>query len=127
LPWLAYLWGVGQQGNPLLAGVGMPSAAFVEAAHAMTQIELTPGLSSNASCPEALWTSAVWWHGYYETTAKDRKKTSNVKLTREDSPLGVYTTRQRSAAIYDPGDPGEELSPPPPSSGQSPARPRRKR
>ena len=31
LLWLAYVWGVGRAGNPLLDGYGMPSAAFIEA------------------------------------------------------------------------------------------------
>ncbi len=118
LPWLGFLWGVGQYGNPLLSGTGMPSAAFVEAVHALARIELTPGLSSSASCPEALWTSAKWWHGYYATTDDEK---SSVRLR---TPSGVFATRQRSAAIFDPNDPGEGASDSPksPAPKRSPAR-----
>jgi hypothetical protein len=28
--------------------------------------DLTPGLESRASCPEAIWQAAKWWHKYYE-------------------------------------------------------------
>jgi hypothetical protein len=28
--------------------------------------DLTPGLESRASCPEAMWQAAKWWHEYYE-------------------------------------------------------------
>ena len=28
--------------------------------------DLTPGLESRASCLEAIWQAAKWWHGYYE-------------------------------------------------------------
>jgi hypothetical protein len=27
--------------------------------------DLTPGLESRASCPEAIWQAAKWWHEYY--------------------------------------------------------------
>ena len=98
LAWLGFVWGTGEQGNPLFAGHGHPSAAFVEAVHALAGVELTPGLSSEASCPEAIWLSATWWHRYYEETAGGDKK--------RIAPSGVYVTRQRAAAVYDPGDPG---------------------
>jgi hypothetical protein len=67
--WLAYVWGV-DDCNPLAAGHGMPSAAFVEAAHSAANIELTPGLASASSCPEAIWQTAKWWEEYYKDTAR---------------------------------------------------------
>src|SRR5689334_11539156 len=45
---------------------GLPSAAFVETVFARSGFELTPGLSSASSCPEAIWQSAKWWTNYYE-------------------------------------------------------------
>jgi hypothetical protein len=98
LAWLGFVWGAGGEGNPLLSGNGHPSAAFVEAVHALADIELTPGLSSDASCPEAIWMSAMWWRRYYEQTAGAHEG----RL----APSGVYVTRQRAAAVHDPGDPG---------------------
>jgi hypothetical protein len=79
LLWLAFLWGVGRAGNPLLSGNGIPSAAFVEVVLGAVGYELTPGLESRASCPEAIWQAARWWHEFYSE--------------QEETPLtGVYST-----------------------------------
>lgn len=67
--WLAALWGVTDLDAPLRDGKGMPGAALVELSHAIAGIELTPGLESTASCPEAIWQSARWWTDYYRETA----------------------------------------------------------
>jgi hypothetical protein len=64
LLWLGYAWGVGRAENPLLDGYGLPSAAFIEALCAASGYDLTPGLESRASCPEAIWQAARWWHEY---------------------------------------------------------------
>jgi hypothetical protein len=64
--WLAYVWGVSRSGNPLLDGYGIPSAAMLEIVFGVVGYDLTPGLESRASCPEAIWQAAKWWHGYYE-------------------------------------------------------------
>ena len=69
LPWLGYIWGVPDATNPLPKGIGLPSAAFVETVFAMAGFELTPGLSSASSCPEAIWQSAKWWTDYYEAVS----------------------------------------------------------
>ncbi len=58
LPWLSFIWIAGKAGNPLAEGLGLPSAAFVETVYGMAGIELTPGLASSTSCPEAIWQSA---------------------------------------------------------------------
>ena len=65
LYWLAFVWGAGRSGNPLLEGHGIPSAAMVESVIGATGYDLTPGLESRASCPEAIWQSARWWDTYY--------------------------------------------------------------
>jgi hypothetical protein len=70
VPWLAYVWDAGQPTNPLANSVGVPSAAFVEVAYGVAGVELTPGLSSASSCPEAIWQSAKWWHEFYEEAAR---------------------------------------------------------
>jgi hypothetical protein len=66
LAWLGYAWGAGRAGNPLLDGLGMPSAAMLETVTGAAGFDLTPGLESRASCPEAIWQSARWWHEYHE-------------------------------------------------------------
>lgn len=64
--WLSFAWGVGRTSNPLFDGNGIPSAAMIEVVVSSSGYELTPGLASRASCPEAIWQSARWWHKFYE-------------------------------------------------------------
>lgn len=64
LAWLAFVWGVGTTGNPLLGGLGVPSAAFVEYVIGVAGYDLVPGFPSRSSCPEAIWQSARWWHEF---------------------------------------------------------------
>jgi hypothetical protein len=63
--WLTYVWGVARAGNPLLDGYGVPSAAMLEIAFGVAGYDLTPGLESRSSCPEAIWQAVKWWHEYY--------------------------------------------------------------
>jgi hypothetical protein len=65
LMWLGYVWGVGRAANPLLDGYGTPSAAFIQALTSACQYDLTPGLESRASCPEAIWQAARYWHEFH--------------------------------------------------------------
>ncbi|WP_224368591.1 hypothetical protein [Hyalangium versicolor] len=62
--WLPYVWGAGRTTNPLLDGFGLPSAAMAELVVGAAGFELTPGIASSASCPEAIWQAARWWHEY---------------------------------------------------------------
>jgi hypothetical protein len=94
LPWLGFIWGTAGSANPLKSGLGLPSAAFVETVFAMAGFELTPGLSSSSSCPEAVWQSARWWNSYYEKTSKDSVSPEAVPM----APEGVFTLRQEFAA-----------------------------
>jgi hypothetical protein len=64
--WLSYVWGVSRSGNPILEGQGIPSAAMLEIVFGAAGYDLTPGLESRSSCPEAIWQAAKWWHDYYE-------------------------------------------------------------
>jgi hypothetical protein len=80
LRWIGYAWGCGVPANPLGDGFGMPSAAMLEVAYAANGFDLTPGLESRSSCPEAIWQSASWWHEYY---SKDTRKPQRI--------CGAYT------------------------------------
>ena len=95
VPWLGYIWSTPGATNPLLDAIGLPSAAFVETVFAMSGFELTPGLSSSSSCPEAIWQSAKWWSAYYEGAAE----TSSLPHARSMVPAGVFVTRQPAAAV----------------------------
>jgi hypothetical protein len=63
--WLPYVWGAGRATNPLLDGFGLPSAVMAEVVLGAAGFELTPGIASSASCPEAIWQAARWWHEYH--------------------------------------------------------------
>lgn len=90
IPWLGFVWGAGNSPNPLLQEKGIPGAVFVETVMGLAGIDLTPGLSSQASCPEAIWQSAKWWHAFYEETSQQKK-----------APRGAYVLRQRSAVVVE--------------------------
>jgi hypothetical protein len=94
LPWLSFIWIAAKAANPLIDGLGVPSAAFVETVYGAAGIELTPGLASATSCPEAIWQAAKWWHGFYEK-AKD---TAHAENAIPQWPAGSYALRQRGAA-----------------------------
>lgn len=110
VPWLAFLWGTEAAANPLLQSVGLPSAAFVEAVYGMLRLELTPNLSTQSSCPEAIWQSAKWWHSFYEETAA----TAPRSALREDAPpapSGFYIARQPDASALDVARGRQRLTP----------------
>lgn len=96
--WLGYIWSVGQAANPLLAGHGLPSAAFVETVYGIAGIELTPGLSSASSCPEAIWAAAKWWHQFYEAETGIGDEAHAIARV----PTGHFAIRQPAAAIVEP-------------------------
>ena len=97
LPWLGYLWSAGQAGNPLLAGYGLPSAAFVETVYGIAGVELTPGLSSASSCPEAIWAAAKWWHQFYGQGMGVEDAAHAIARI----PSGHFAVRQPAAAVVE--------------------------
>ena len=96
LTWLGFVWGAGSQGNPLIAGFGLPSAVLVETAFAIAEVELTPGLASASSCPEAIWQAAKWWHQFYE------RPTEGGVIDTSRIPFGRYVHRQSEASYRPP-------------------------
>lgn len=93
--WLGYCWAVGGSGNPLMQGHGIPSATLVERAHGLAAIDLSPGLPSASSCPEAIWQAARWWYKAYEPVEpSSRSKSQSAGFL----PRGVYLIRQPAAA-----------------------------
>jgi hypothetical protein len=101
LPWLAFVWGTSGATNPLLKGTGLPSAAFVETLFAMAGLELTPGLASASSCPEAMWQGAKWWAKFYEGSRPDVGSYKPAGGSVPMVPQGYYTVRQPAAAIIE--------------------------
>jgi hypothetical protein len=96
LPWLGFVWGASSTANPLLNGFGIPSAVLVEAAFGLAEVELTPGLATTSSCPEAIYQAARWWSGYYREAAGRRRS------SRTNHPVGRYKVRQREASYLEP-------------------------
>ena len=94
LPWLSFIWICGKASNPLTDGLGLPSAAFVETVYGIAGIELTPGLASATSCPEAIWQAAKYWHAFY----KEAAKTDSQRNAKQHGPTGYYAVRQKAAA-----------------------------
>lgn len=93
--WLGYCWAVGNSGNPLTQGHGIPSATLLERAHGLAGIDLSPGLPSASSCPEAIWQAARWWYKAYdpvESSGSSKSQTTGFK------PRGAYLIRQPAAA-----------------------------
>lgn len=100
IPWLSFIWICGKASNPLTDGLGLPSAAFVETVYGIAGIELTPGLASATSCPEAIWQAAKYWHLFY----KEAAKTDNSRNAAQQVPTGKYAVRQKAAAADWPKD-----------------------
>lgn len=66
LDWLGYVWCVGGAPNPLVEGRGIPSAAVIESLIGGVGYDISPGIDTSASSPEALWQTAQWWQEYFE-------------------------------------------------------------
>ncbi len=95
LPWLSYIWIAVKATNPLAESLGLPSAAFLETVYGIAGIDLTPGLASSTSCPEAIWQAAKWWHKFYE----DESKAAVAGNAAPHVPKGDYAIRQVAASV----------------------------
>jgi hypothetical protein len=93
--WLGYCWAVGNSGNPLTHGHGIPSATLLERAHGLAGIDLSPGLPSASSCPEAIWQAARWWYEAYDPIEPSIPSKSRPAAFK---PRGAYLIRQPAAA-----------------------------
>lgn len=90
LAWLSFVWGVAGTSNPLLEGMGVPSAVMVETVVANAGYELTPGLDSGLSCPEAIWQTCRWWHPYYDQAGgKNAPRGCWLRRHRTEAKLGL--------------------------------------
>jgi hypothetical protein len=59
--WSSYCYTPESTQNPLLSNVPIPGAAFCEYAYAMAGVDLTPGATSDQTCPELLWATVKRW------------------------------------------------------------------
>jgi|GEM_PF-671810 len=115
--WLAFVWGAGRAGNPLLEGFGIPSAAMLEVVFSALGYDLTPGLESRSSCPEAIWQAVNWWHEYY-----GQKGTQQPRCVhRVDHRLVPESFESTESAVLKSGSRQAPASPEPAPAKQSAA------
>src|SRR5262245_4211801 len=100
LDWLRFAWAAGEAGNPLVAGSGIPSAVMLELAFSLIDVEVTPGLASASSCPEAIWQTVRWWQDFYTQAVAGQPE--GTEPSTETAPWGRYLTRQRLASYLEP-------------------------
>ncbi|HEY3596085.1 MAG TPA: hypothetical protein VGL08_01015 [Paraburkholderia sp.] len=110
LRWLAFAWGAARTPNPLHDNYGLPSTCMIETVCAAANFDITPGLESRASCPEAIWAAANYWHEYFA-------KFNGSK------PSGRYWTPHRYPIV----EPGDAAQPPAPRAAKrKPSKPKKK-
>ena len=63
-------------------------------AYNLSNVELTPGLSSASTCTEAIWQAAKWWGTYYDRVSTHAESAA----ARPVAPWGSYAIRQREAS-----------------------------
>lgn len=80
LRWLAFVWGAARTTNPLHDNYGLPTACMLDAICSAAGYDLTPGLESRSSCPEAISIAVLHWAEYYTNAGKP-------------APVGRYTAR----------------------------------
>lgn len=105
LRWLSYCWGVGMPASPLTESYGIPGAAILEAAFAAKGLDLTPGLESRSSCPEAIWQAAAWWYEFYEQTAERKAAIKGAYSAKHD-----LVPEERYRRVADAGGPAKTPS-----------------
>lgn len=108
LRWLAFAWGVARTGNPLHENYGIPSACMLEMVCAAEDFELTPGLESRASCPEAIWASAIYWHDYFGKTGERKVPFGRYVIGHEYPIVGPNPSAQLQAPADAEGPKGSE-------------------
>lgn len=71
LPWLAYVWGVGNADNPLMQQIGFPSAMMLSQLFSAQSFDLAPGANGNLSSPEVFWSGVKHWQDFYSKTQEN--------------------------------------------------------
>lgn len=87
--WLAYAWGAGSSGNPILEGLGLPSAAMIETVCNACGYDISPITPSRGSTPEALWQATKWWYQTPRTVDSAAVERSEEELP-PDLPTGAF-------------------------------------
>ena len=91
--WLGFVWGTAAAATRSSWGWASERRPG-RVAFGLVDVELTPGLASASSCPEAIWQSAKWWQDFYTQAAR---RAEGSAPPGDTSPWGRYRAR----------DPGE--------------------
>ena len=89
IPWLAFAWGANNAGNPIHDGIGLPSAAMIEAVCNVCQYDISPTTASRSSTPEALWQATKWWYRAPRTIEAASVERAEEELP-SDLPRGAF-------------------------------------
>lgn len=73
IPWLAYVWGVGDAVNPLRQQIGFPSAMLLNQLYSSCNFDLSPSVNNNLSTPEVFWGGVKHWNNFYSNTTKNNQ------------------------------------------------------
>ena len=95
--WSRYAYAPETAQNPLTSNVPIPGAAFCEYAYAMAGVDLTPGATSDQTCPELLWATVKRW--------------STRLAEMQGTKLEAYAMRRDLSGAAPPGVPELALDP----------------
>lgn len=87
--WLAFAWGAGNSGNPILDGAGLPSAAMIETVCNACGYDISPTTPSRSGTPEGLWQATKWWYHAPRTTEAANVERKEGDLP-SDHPTGAF-------------------------------------
>lgn len=93
--WLAYLWGASGASNPLERGMGLPSSVMVETVISAAWQDLSPGLATIASCPEAIWQAAKHWSIFHKRATDAFLGSDEDAMERPKSLTGFHRIGHR--------------------------------
>lgn len=102
--WYAYITSKGEVANPIVQGVGIPSAAYIQFAYDAAGIDLALGSRQRNVTPEHIWQSAKRLSPLFRTVSIQGKLI-------ERTVIGWYCVREKACSSYPPDDP----SPVPPT------------
>lgn len=96
--WYAYITSKGEVTNPILQGVGIPSAAYIQFAYDAAGIDLALGSRQRNVTPEHIWQSAKRLSPLFRTVGEEGKLI-------ERPVVGWYCVQEKACASYPPDDP----------------------
>jgi hypothetical protein len=69
--WFHYALSLGKRSNPLVRGIGLPSASYCQLAYDAAGIDLAPGANDRNAAPEHLWQAARFLYPMFAAPSPD--------------------------------------------------------